>query len=105
MEPSPKKYNTDAANDSTSDQIQYPTQQSAKRKQGPMFFRSVRFVSLVDARIVFLCDGDSETGKRGKQAMSDVELGGEMGIYQNVAFDENTKKVVGFREPDRRFET
>lgn len=40
--------------------------------------------------------------------MSDVEFGvkyGEMGAHQDVTFDKNTEKVVGFREPHRRFET
>jgi hypothetical protein len=40
--------------------------------------------------------------------MSNTKLGvrhGEMGIYQDITFEENTKKVVGFRKPHRRFKT
>lgn len=40
--------------------------------------------------------------------MSNIELEAkrsEMGIYQDISFDENTKKVVGFRESHGGFET
>ena len=29
----------------------------------------------------------------------------QMGIYQDVSFNDNSKEVIGFREPHCRFET
>ena len=102
MEPSPRrKYGTDATEKKTT-----PSQ-----KVIPIFFRSASAIVLIDVGIHVVERQEQEnrgTRKARNQAMSNIELEAkrsEMGIYQDISFDENTKKVVGFRESHGGFET